>query len=133
MRKGRPRYWIRRRTIVTRLTLAALLTLAVLLALAGPALAATPQDIYNDYADNGKLDGTYTDEELQAYLDDAVIQQYGDPEVVAALNALVQQMLSQAGEERSTFPFTGAQMAAVAAGALALLGGGLILRRTTPR
>ena len=51
----------------------------LLMAFSGVALAGTsPQDIYNDYADNGKLDGTYTDAELQAYLDDATVHQYGD-------------------------------------------------------
>jgi len=124
---------------VKRSLLAALLTLVVVLAIAGPALAATPQDIYNDYADNGQLNGTYTNEELQAYLDDPVIQQYGDPATVAALNDVVNQILGQSSsgsgtsseEDRSTFPFTGAQMGLMAIGAAILLAGGFMLRRTS--
>ena len=42
-----------------------LAALAITLLWGAVAYAATPQDIYNDYADNGKLDGHYTDAELK--------------------------------------------------------------------
>lgn len=108
----------------------ALLVVAVIvlvLALSSVALAATPQDIYNDYAQNGKLTGTYTNAELEAYLSDAAVHQYGDPQILAALDALVQQMLT--GQERETFPFTGAELVGIFLGAVALAGGGFALRR----
>ncbi len=97
----------------------------LVLALSGVALAATPQDIYNDYLDNGVLDGTYTDAELQAYLSDATLHQYGDPATLTALDAVVQGILS---EDRDEFPFTGAQWALIAFAGMALIGGGAGLR-----
>jgi hypothetical protein len=108
---------------------AILLVVAVVflvLALGGVALAATPQDIYDDYAADGKLDGTYTDEELEAYLADGLIDTYGDPAIVAELDALVTSML---GEDRGEFPFTGAQLFLIALVAVVLVGGGVGLRR----
>ena len=103
---------------------------AVLLffALTGVVLAATPQDIYNDYAQNGHLTGTYTDQELQAYLNDAATHQYGNPTVVAGLDQLVKSTLN-----RSEFPFTGAQLALIAVIAVVLIAGGFALRRLTRR
>jgi hypothetical protein len=95
-------------------------------AITGVVLAATPQDIYNDYAKNGHLTGTYTDQELQAYLNDAAIHQYGNPTVVDDLDQLVKGMLS-----RSEFPFTGAQLALIAVIAVVLIAGGFALRRLT--
>jgi len=100
--------------------------LVIGLVLTSVALAATPQDIYDDYADNGQLDGTYTDAELQAYLDDATIQQYGDPSIVGPLDALVESMLTP---ETETFPFTGFQLMIAGIVAVCLVGGGIALRR----
>lgn len=45
------------------------------------ALAATPEEIYNDLADNGQLNATYTQAELQAFLQSASVQGYGNPTV----------------------------------------------------
>ena len=90
------------------------------------AFAATPQDIYDDYADNGKLDGTYTDAELQAYLNDATLHQYPpNATKVRELDALVRGMLS----DRDDMPMTGFEIAYIGAGVLLLLGVGLGLRR----
>ena len=101
--------------------------LLLFFALSGVALAATPQDIYNDYAQHHpQLTGTYTDEELQAYLNDAAIHQYGDPALIAELDLLVKGML-----DRSEFPFTGAQLALIAVIAVVLIAGGIVLRRLT--
>lgn len=102
------------------------LTAIVVLALSSVALAATPQDIYNDYAADGKLDGSYTDAELRAYLADALLDQYGDPAVLLALDGVVNAKLGEGHEE---FPFTGAQIALMAFGAMALVAGGFGLRR----
>lgn len=55
---------------------------AATLVVAPGALAATPQDIYADLADNGRLDGTYTQAELQAFVQSASVQGYGNPVVI---------------------------------------------------
>ena len=52
------------------------LSAAALIAAPG-ALAASPQAIYRDYADNGRLDGTYTKRDLQRALKNAAVQAYG--------------------------------------------------------
>jgi hypothetical protein len=118
-----------------KVVLIAIAALVMVLGLSGVALAygTTPQDIYNDYADNGQLDNTYTDAELQAYLDDALIDQYGDPTVVTELDALVTRLLQTNTDPNtdptSVFPMTGAQLMLIGIGALALVGVGLGLRR----
>ncbi|MCZ7664310.1 MAG: hypothetical protein M5U22_15885 [Thermoleophilia bacterium] len=114
----------------TRATALLIITLILTTLAAGTALAATPQDIYNDYADDGVLQGTYTNDELQAYLDDATIHQYGDDAVLGPLDALVKSMLAQPSEGRGTFPFTGMELIVVLIGAVVLFGGGIALRRT---
>ena len=95
------------------------------LALGGVALAASPQTIYNDYEDNGRLDGTYTDAELNAYLNSALVHQYGEPTILTELDTLVKRILSA----RDRFPFTGAEIALMVVGVLVLAGVGLGLRR----
>jgi hypothetical protein len=110
---------------------AILLVVAVVtlvLALSGVALAASPQDIYNDYAADLKLDGTYTREELLAYLGDATLDQYGDPAILTALDGVARGILDAGQGGRDNFPFTGAQVALMALAVLALLGGGAGLR-----
>lgn len=58
---------------------AALATLA-LLAFAGPTAAATPQQtsqqIFRDLADNGRIDGDYTDAQINRALDSPSIRRY---------------------------------------------------------
>jgi hypothetical protein len=103
-------------------------------ALASAQNPATPQDIYDDYAgvlpdtgQPGKLDGPktpYTDEELQAYLNDATIHLYGEPTITDPLDDLVTDMLS-----REEFPFTGFQLMIAGIVAVVLVGGGVALRR----
>jgi len=102
--------------------------LALSLVLGTVAFAATPQEIYDDYADNGVLDGTYTDAELRAYLNDATLHQYPpDPTKVTELDSLIRGMLA----DRDEFPYTGmgVEIALIAIGALVLLGAGFGLRR----
>ena len=101
--------------------------MAAFVTLSGVAFAASPQDIYNDYSADGKLDGHYTDAELRAYLADATLDQYGDPTVLTALDGIAQDMLNGGG--RPSFPFTGAQVAVLAIVGVALVGGGVGLRR----
>jgi len=98
----------------------------VCLALSGVALAATPQSIYDDYAADHDLDGTYTTADLQAYLGDSFLHQYGNQAIVAALDAVVAGILSAPGHQE--FPFTGAQSALVALVAVGLVGTGVGIR-----
>jgi hypothetical protein len=100
------------------------------------ALAASPRQIYDDFADNGRLDAAYSPRDLQATLTDATIQGYGTPAVVAPMKAEIkrqlgkpksgQQVLGEAGRGGS-LPFTGIDLALIVGGALVLLliGGGL--------
>ena len=107
-----------------KIALLSLLVIALSLVFTGVALAATPQDIYDDWAADGDLDGTYTEAELRAYLNDATVHQYGDPQMVNTLDRKVNELLT-----REEFPFTGAQIALMAIAVIALLGGGVALRR----
>lgn len=103
--------------------------LALTLLMSGVALAATPQEIYDDFASDGKLDGNYTDSELRAYLNDATLHQYGDPGILDRLDNSVQSSLG-----RDTFPFTGFQLAIAGIVVVALVAGGVLLRHfTRPR
>ena len=56
--------------------------LSVVVLWAPAALAATPEEIYSDLADNGRLDGTYTKAEMDAFLQSPAVQGYGNPTVV---------------------------------------------------
>src|SRR5680860_1535089 len=71
-----------------KLGLTVVVMLVAMLVLGGTALAATPQDIYDDYEDNGILDGTYTQEELEAYQADATVHQYGNADTLDSLDEL---------------------------------------------
>src|SRR5665811_480095 len=68
--------------------------LVLVFSIAGTALAASPQDIYNDYADNAKLDGTYSVAEIEAYLNDATTHGYGHKKVLTPLDALATKVLA---------------------------------------
>jgi hypothetical protein len=99
-------------------------TLLMTLALTTVALAGwTPQDIYNDFATNGKLTRNYTDAELQAYLNDATLAGYSDPDKKKRLDDLVNELLG-----RDEFPFTGFEIAMIAIVVVILVGGGVALR-----
>lgn len=108
------------------LTSFTIIVIALILSLSGVAFAATSQDIYDDYADNGKLDGQYTAEELEAYLNDATMHQYGSEVVTEELDVLAQSQTT-----RSEFPFTGAELALMIGGAAVLIGAGVALRRAS--
>ena len=59
---------------------AALFVLSAAALIAAPgAFSATPQEIYSDYADNGRLDSAYTPADLERALKNAAVQQYGKP------------------------------------------------------
>jgi hypothetical protein len=108
--------------MVKRVLILVLGALAITLLMATLAVAATPEDIYNDLID-GKLDGSYTPEELQAYQDDSTYAEYPLP---SQPTDPVEDTV-----ERDTFPFTGFQLMMAGIVAVVLVGGGLTLRRVS--
>jgi hypothetical protein len=103
-----------------------LVSALLVLTLAAIAQAATPSDIYNDFAADGDLDGNYTQAELDAVLTDATLAQYADPDVLDSLKRRI-----RGGDTvRSDFPFTGFEAGIGLAVAALLVGGGVALRRS---
>lgn len=96
--------------------------------LTGPgAFAATPREIYRDYADNGKLDQQYSRTDLQRAARDALLQGYGGPPQ-QGLQSAIDRAAGVAGERRvGALPFTGVDLALMAfgGGLLLLLGAGI--------
>ena len=110
--------------------------LAVVALLTAPAaIAATPEQIYRDFADNSKLDGSYTVADLQAVLHSPLIQGYENDQVVTQLRPTIQRQVAAQQEpleetvERGGLPFTGLDLALLTAGGLFLLAFGVSLRR----
>jgi uncharacterized surface anchored protein len=103
------------------------------------AFAATPQQIYNDYKDNGRLDGHYSKADLSRALKDAVIQGYGRPTKNGIVPAIKTQVNKSTGgvagarlpaaKKQGSLPFTGADLALMTVGGLSLLLLGGTLRR----
>jgi hypothetical protein len=98
------------------------------------AVAATPEQIYRDFADNRKLDGQYEVADLQAALQSPIVQGYGAPSVVTELRPTIQQQVAaqqplEEAVERGGLPFTGLDLALLTAGGLFLLAFGFSLRR----
>ena len=110
-----------------RVIVLAVLACAVGMVISAPAaVAATPQQIYRDYADNGKLDQSYSKADLQAALKYATAQGY--PRV--GVQGAVQQALgAQAVKTSGGLPFTGLDLALMAAGGLLLVAAGTTLRK----
>lgn len=104
------------------------------------ALGATPQQIYKDYADNGRLDGNYSSADLKRALKDAVVQGYGAP-TSAGIAPTIKKKLSGQGVSPShkslpgakrvngALPFTGLDLALMVTGGLGLLTLGAGMRR----
>jgi hypothetical protein len=113
----------------------ALLACVVLVLVAAPgALAATPNQIYNDYADNGQLDGQYSRADLERALRDVQIQGYGKPTKSGAGPAISRAIgakgaLAQTAKKSGGLPFTGFDLALMALGGAALLTVGAGFRR----
>jgi hypothetical protein len=106
-------------------------TVLAALFLASAASAATPAQIYRDFADNGRLDGHYSRADLNRALKDAVLQGYGNSNVTAGLQPAIQQQLGQsaAGNSGGGLPFTGLDLTLMVVGGSALLVAGAALRR----
>jgi len=109
--------------MVKRVILLVLGSLVITLLLTTGALAWTPQDIYEDFATNGKLTRDYTETELRAYLNDATGAQYYDKEIKDRLDDVVMDLI-----DRETFPFTGFQLMIAGIVVVVLVGGGVALR-----
>jgi hypothetical protein len=99
---------------------------AATLAAAPAAMGATPQQIYRDYADNGRLDHHYTKGDLQRALRDAALQGYPH---VGVQGAVQQALGAQAVKTNGGLPFTGLDLGLMAAVAALLLAVGTGLRR----
>ncbi len=109
--------------MVRRVVLIVLGSLVLTLLLASVAVAWTPQQIYDDFATNGKLTHDYTKAELKAYLNDATVAQYADKDIKDRLDKTVKELI-----DRDTFPFTGFQMMIAGIVVVVLVGGGIALR-----
>jgi hypothetical protein len=98
-------------------------------------MAASSQQIYRDYADNGKIDGHYSRADLQRALRDAQIQGYGKPTVSVGMAPAIQRALgaqaglASSGKPSGGLPFTGVDLAVVLVGGLGLLLLGAGLRK----
>jgi hypothetical protein len=83
-----------------------------------PAMGATPQQIYRDYADNGRLDQKYSQADLQRAQRDAALQ-----------GAVEQALGAKAVKAKGGLPFTGLDLALLGAGGGLLLVAGTGLRK----
>jgi hypothetical protein len=99
---------------------------AVALSGAPAAFGATPQNIYRDYKDNGRLDHAYSQADLQSALRDAALQGYPG---VGVQGAVEQALGAQAVKTQGGLPFTGLDLALLAAGGGLLLVAGVGLRK----
>jgi len=98
---------------------------AVALSFASGALAATPQQIYRDYAQHGRLTHNYSRSDLERAQRDASLQGY--PRV--GIQGAVQQALgARAVKTGGGLPFTGLDLALMSAGAALLLAAGTGMR-----
>ena len=127
------------RKVIVLLVAALMLALVFTFMLAAVAWAASPHDIYQNYATNHSKQNIekYSTAGLQAYLGDAAIAMYENgenPSVVADLNTLVTGILNaKSHSSRGAFPFTGSELLVGFLGALALIAGGYGLRRVASR
>jgi len=109
------------------------LLVAVLAAILAPsALAASPQQIYADLADNGRLDVQYSDADLRAALRSAVVQAYGEGSVQEEIEGALGAKASGGGGG-GVLPFTGVDLALLVASGLTMVLIGTGLRRLRPR
>jgi hypothetical protein len=107
------------------------------LVVSSAALAASPRQIYADFADNGRFDATYSAADLRAAAQNASLGGYEDQGTVGRMQAEIKRQVGAGGPAgaqeslRTTgggvLPFTGFDLALIVGGALFLLviGGGL--------
>jgi hypothetical protein len=111
-----------------RPVLAVIIVGALALACSGTALAASPQRIYKDLADNGRLDGRYSDADLaRAFnLDRVVKTDASEPAVRPAPTGREAASTNRSGPR---VPFSGLDLALLIVGGGPLLLIGIGLRR----
>jgi hypothetical protein len=97
------------------------------LVFAGPTLAASPQTIYKDLADNGRLDGKYTEADLARAFD--LVPVIGSDRPVTRRPAAVNPGSASAERSEPKLPFSGLDLALLTAGGGPLLLIGVGLRR----
>ncbi len=106
------------------------LAILVMAVVAAPgASAASPREIYADFADNGRLDGNYSKADLERALQDAEGQGYPGAGTGPAQAAIQDRLGEDAGDDGvgavgqsgGTLPFTGVDLALLTFGAVALL------------
>ena len=98
---------------------------AVAALVAPAALAATPQQIFRDYAQHGRLTQSYSRGDLNRALRDAALQGYPR---VGVQGAIEQALGAKAVKARGGLPFTGLDLALMSAGGALLLAAGTGLR-----
>jgi opacity protein-like surface antigen len=119
-------------------TLVATIVVALVgLVVSSAALAASPRQIYADFADNGRFDATYSEADLRAAAQNASLGGYEDQATVGRMQTEIKRQVGAggpAGAQESikttgggTLPFTGLDLVLIVGGALFLLavGGGL--------
>ncbi len=80
----------------SRMKAAVIVLSAAALVAAPGAFSATPQEIYRDYADNGRLDKAYSPADLERVLKNAAVQQYGPGTVGGGLKPAVEEEIDEA-------------------------------------
>ena len=95
------------------------------LVLAPGALSATPQQIYRDYAQHGRLTHNYSKGDLKRALRDAAQQGYPH---TGGQGAIQQALGAQAVKTGGGLPFTGLDLALMSTGAALLLAAGTGMR-----
>jgi hypothetical protein len=96
------------------------------LVVAAPAFAATPQQIFKDYAQHGRLTQNYSRADLLRAKRDAALQGY--PRVGVG-GAIERALGARAVKPRGGLPFTGLDLALMSAGGVLLLAAGTGLRK----
>lgn len=81
----------------------------VLLAFAGPAAAATPQEIYRDLADNGRLDKRYSRADIDRALHSPSLRPYNRPRTLTTTKPAAPASLEKTGN--GSLPFSGLDLA----------------------
>ena len=105
-----------------------LLTLSCALLLASGASAATPQQIYRDLADNGRLDRKYSRADVNRALRNPSLPGYARPERAGRTPQSFKPPAAEpSGDTRGALPFSGLDLALFAAivAPLLLIGGSM--------
>ena len=106
-----------------------LAVIAILLVAAGPAAAATPQQIYKDLADNGKLDAKYRRADVARAFNLERVIRTDRPRPTRRPAAFTPRPSSPGKRSSSRLPFTGLDLALLTVGGGPLLLIGIGLRR----